>query len=202
MSHPQRIGLYGGTFNPIHKGHLLLAQAVHAALNLDTLFFIPAAHPPHKPQDLPFHHRYAMVKRALASQTTAFEISDIEERRPGPSYTIDTLKHFHQKHPKAQLWWLLGEDALHNLHQWHQAEYFHHYTRFAVIPREGYPSTSSRHIAQHLPHLTHCLDRIASSPNSASSTQIRQALKQNPEQCPTFLPTPVYTYIVEHQLYR
>lgn len=180
----------------------MLAQAVYRALNLDTLIFIPAAYPPHKPQDTAFAHRYAMVQRAVKTLTGSFDISDIEGSRPGPSYTIDTLKHFHSAYPEAELWWLLGEDALQNLHHWHAVESFHHYTRFVVIARKGYPATSSQHIARYLPHLTHHLDRVENPPNSASSTQIRHALKHTPQQRPPFLPLPVYTYIVEHQLYR
>lgn len=202
MSYPQRIGLYGGTFNPIHEGHLWLAQTVYDALNLDHLIFIPAAHPPHKPQDLPFKHRYAMIKCALTSLSLPFTVSDIEAHRPGPSYTADTLRHFHRHYPEAQLWWLLGEDALQNLHHWHQAETFHQYARFAVIGREGYALTSQAHMNQHLPQLVQSLDRVSHPPNSASSTQIREALKQRPQECPAFLPAPVYAYIVAHQLYR
>lgn len=202
MEHPKRIGLYGGTFNPIHAGHLQLAQTVYKALDLDSLVFIPAAHPPHKRQDISFAHRYAMVEQAIQTLNSPFEISAIEGDRPGPSYTIDTLRHFHAQEPQAQLWWLLGEDALHNLHHWHEAESFHHYARFAVIPREGYAPTSRQHIAHYLPHLIHQFDRVVSPSHGASSTTIRRALRQVPEQCPTFLPTQVYRYIVEHQLYR
>lgn len=200
MAYPKRIGLYGGTFNPIHAGHLQLAKTVQQALKLDSLIFIPAAHPPHKMQNTSFAHRYAMVELAIRSLDHPFEISDIENTRSGPSYTVDTLRYFHHHEPDAQLWWLLGEDALQNLHHWQEAEAFHQYTRLAVIPREGY-TTSKQHVQQHLPHLIDHWDRFPSLLHGASSTGIRQALKQSPQQCPAFLPLPVYRYIVEHQLY-
>lgn len=202
MAHPKHIGLYGGTFNPIHEGHLKLAETVHRALHLDSLIFIPAAHPPHKTQSTSFTHRYAMVKRALQTLDNAFEVSDIENTRPGPSYTIDTLRYFHQREPQAQLWWLLGEDALQSLHHWHEVEAFHQYIRLAVIPREGYTTTSQQHIQENLSHLNAHWERVESLPHGGSSTKIRKVLQESPRQCPAFLPLPVYRYIVEHQLYR
>lgn len=118
-----KIGIYGGTFNPPHLGHLAAAQAAVAALGLDKLLLIPAAIPPHKalPQDTPApEHRLAMVEKmadAMGLPETV-EVSAMELDRPGASYTADTLAAIHQQYPQAELWLLVGTDMFLTLHLW------------------------------------------------------------------------------------
>lgn len=199
MQVPQRIGLYGGTFDPIHEGHIQLAQHVWQALRLDALFLIPAAVPPHKPQGTPFEHRLNMVK--LAVENPAWQTSDIEAQRQGPSYTIDTLRYFAQRFPEAQCWWLLGADALQDLHHWHGAAQFHRYARFAVFPRQGYPSKPPAQLIQDFPQLHQALDLIPGEGLDSSSTEVRKNLLTRLPRRPHFLPEKVYQYIQAHHLY-
>ena len=121
-----KIGIYGGTFNPPHLGHMAAAQTAIAALNLDKLLLVPAAIPPHKalPQGTPApEHRLAMVeKMADAMRLPAVEVCPIELHRQGPSYTSDTLEELRARYPGAELWLLVGTDMFLTLHLWHQPE--------------------------------------------------------------------------------
>ena len=122
-----KIGVYGGTFNPPHLGHLAAARAAIEALELDKLLLIPAAVPPHKdlPQETPsLEHRLAMVEKMAdgLQMPKVVEVSRLELERDGKSYTSDTLKEIHAQYPGAQLWLLMGTDMFLTLHQWHDPE--------------------------------------------------------------------------------
>ncbi len=108
-----RVGIFGGTFNPVHLGHLLLAETAREALSLDRVLFIPTRQPPHKPaKDLwPAHVRLALLELAVRDHP-AFIVSDIELQREGPSYSIDTVRALRRQLPQAKLFLLLGEDML------------------------------------------------------------------------------------------
>ncbi len=119
-----KIGVYGGTFNPPHLGHLAAARAAIEALELDKLLLIPAAVPPHKdlPQETPsLEHRLAMVEKMADAMRLprVVEVSRLEVERRGKSYTSDTLEALHEQYPEAQLWLLMGTDMFLTLHQWH-----------------------------------------------------------------------------------
>ena len=119
-----KIGVYGGTFNPPHLGHLAAARAAIEALELDKLLLIPAAVPPHKdlPQETPgLEHRMAMVEKMADAMRLprVVEVSKLEAERCGKSYTSDTLEAIHEQYPEAQLWLLMGTDMFLTLHQWH-----------------------------------------------------------------------------------
>ncbi|MCG3138992.1 MAG: Nicotinate-nucleotide adenylyltransferase [Phycisphaerae bacterium] len=118
----QRVGLYGGTFDPIHHGHLIVARSVREQLALDRLVFIPAAHPPHKlaAARTPFDHRVQMIRLAIADEP-AFDVDECESRRPGPSYTYDTVQHFRNMlAADAELFWLIGADSFGDLPGWYR----------------------------------------------------------------------------------
>lgn len=122
-----KIGVYGGTFNPPHLGHLAAARAAVEALELDKLLLIPAAVPPHKdlPQETPsLKHRLAMVEKMADAMglSKVVEVSRLEVERSGKSYTSDTLEAIHDQYPGAQLWLLMGTDMFLTLHQWHDPE--------------------------------------------------------------------------------
>ena len=119
-----KIGVYGGTFNPPHLGHLAAARAAIETLELDKLLLIPAAVPPHKdlPQETPgLEHRLAMVEKMADAMRLprVVEVSRLEVERCGKSYTSDTLEALHEQYPEAQLWLLMGTDMFLTLHQWH-----------------------------------------------------------------------------------
>ncbi|MEI6306263.1 MAG: nicotinate-nucleotide adenylyltransferase [Deltaproteobacteria bacterium] len=121
-----RIGLMGGTFNPIHLAHLRIAEEAKEACGLDRVLFIPAADPPHKPLagEVPFSRRCEMVSLAIADNP-AFELSDIEGLRNGKSYSIDTIAHFRREHPDDLLFFIIGGDSFLEIGQWHRfAEIF------------------------------------------------------------------------------
>lgn len=119
----ERICLFGGTFDPVHLGHLIIARAVLEAAGLDRMVFIPSARPPHKGGDMMFDAaaRFAMLERAVGSDPQ-FSVSGIEMRRPGPSFTIDTIREFKTLAPGAGLSFLVGRDNLAELPSWRDPE--------------------------------------------------------------------------------
>lgn len=137
---PKRLGLFGGTFNPIHYGHLRSAEEVAEELGLDVLWFIPAAVPPHKaPTDLtPFEVRLAMVKLAVGRHPR-LKVSDIEGRRPGKSYSIETLRQLRKEFGQgAELFFVLGLDAILEIQTWKDFRDLFTLCHFVVLDRPGF----------------------------------------------------------------
>jgi len=137
-SHAPALGLYGGSFDPVHLGHLLVAQAAREELELDRLIFIPAAQSPFKPSTptLDASQRVRLLHLALAGETN-MDIDTLEIDRGGISFTIDTLRHYAQKYPGSQLYYLIGADHAAFLPQWRQANELAQLAQFIVIPRPG-----------------------------------------------------------------
>jgi len=131
-----RVGLLGGSFNPIHYGHLLLADEVLETLGLDRLLFVPAAAPPHKPatQLAPAADRYEMVRLAIADHPK-FAVSDLELRRPGPSYTVETLEALAAG--GDELFYVVGSETFLDLLTWREPRRIARLARLVVIPRAG-----------------------------------------------------------------
>ncbi|MEW6521470.1 MAG: nicotinate-nucleotide adenylyltransferase [Thermodesulfobacteriota bacterium] len=143
----QKIGLYGGTFDPVHHGHLAVGRAALRQLALDTLYFIPASLPPHKSDRpiTPFAHRVAMLRLALQGELR-FVVSDIEGLRNGPSYTIDTLAQFRRElGPAADFFFIIGLDAFADIRSWKRYRELLDRASFVVIDR---PSCEKRTVAQ------------------------------------------------------
>ena len=134
----QRIGLFGGTFDPVHLGHLLVAQAAREELSLTRLFYILAAQSPFKPerQPTPPEQRVRLLRLALAGQEWC-GIDDQEVQRGGLSYTIDTVKDYTERFPQAQLFYLVGADHVPQLTKWREAKELARLAQFVVIPRPG-----------------------------------------------------------------
>ena len=134
----QRIGLFGGTFDPVHLGHLLVAQAAREELELERLFFIPAAQSPFKPDSSPTSsaERLRLLRLALAGKSWC-EIDEQELQRGGVSYTINTLRDFHQRFPGAKIFYLIGGDHVQKLPAWRDAEELARLAEFVVVPRPG-----------------------------------------------------------------
>ena len=137
---PKRLGLFGGTFNPIHYGHLRTAEEVTEALGLTRLWFIPAALPPHKtgPQIPPFETRLEMTRLAVGRHPR-ITVSDIEGRRPGKSYSVETLRQVRQEYgPEWELYFILGLDSILEITTWKDYAELFYLCHFAVLDRPGY----------------------------------------------------------------
>lgn len=202
-----RLAVFGGSFDPVHNGHLALAQAVVAADLADEVLFIPARRPPHKQtRELSSgHHRLEMLRLAI-EQSPACSVSDIElERSEGFSFTFDTLSVLRQVFPEHGLYFLLGMDSLRDLHTWHRAGELVQHFDFIVYPRPGIPC----------PSLAELTDRFGSRAGRKllaavkadlpqfpfSSTEVRQACAEGID-LSRFCPQPVCRYIQSHGLYH
>jgi nicotinate-nucleotide adenylyltransferase len=134
---PERIGVFGGTFDPPHLGHLALAEWAREALPLDRVLFVPAGAPPHKRgARTPVAHRLAMTRLAIRD-SAAFAVSTLETRRRGPSYTVDTLRALAAAHPGAHLTLLVGADMFATLGSWREIGAIARLARIAVAARPG-----------------------------------------------------------------
>lgn len=140
----QHLGLFGGSFNPVHLGHLLVARAAREELSLDRIFFTPAAMSPFKPgvEIAPASIRLRMLRLALAGQTYC-EIDEQELARGGVSYSIDTVREYAMRYPNAQLFYLIGADHLSQLPLWRDAAELAKLVEFVVVPRPGQPAVAA-----------------------------------------------------------
>jgi len=134
----ERIGLFGGSFNPVHLGHLLVAQAAREELGLSRVFFIPAAQSPFKPgaELAPALERVRLLRLALAGQTWC-EVDEQEIQRGGVSYTVDTVRAYSARFPRTRLFYLIGADHISLLPKWRAAHELAQVLEFVVIPRPG-----------------------------------------------------------------
>ena len=138
MKTEQKIGLFGGSFDPVHLGHLLVAQAACEEAGLDRLFFIPAAQSPFKPDTAPSPaaERLRLLRLALAGKNH-YEIDEQELKRGGISYTIDTVRDYARRFPQARLFYLIGADHASSLPKWREAAELARLAEFLAIPRPG-----------------------------------------------------------------
>lgn len=168
--HAQRIGLFGGSFDPVHLGHLLVAQAAFEELQLTRLFFIPAAQSPFKPRQepAPAAQRLQLLRLALAGWT-GYELDEQELARGGVSYTIDTVRDYARRFPGAGLYYLIGADHVGQLPKWRAAEALSSLVEFVVIPRPGEPLAAS-------PPAFRC-HHLRGIPLGISSSEIRARIR-------------------------
>ncbi len=193
-----RLAMYGGTFNPIHRGHMNAAQAVVAALELDRLLLMPAGIPPHKalPEGSATPAQRLEMCRLAAAALDKVEVSSIELDRTGPSYTVDTLTQLREQYPEAELWLVVGTDMVLSFDRWRQPDRMARLCRLAVMARDEQDRQS---IAQKAVELRESLglqvDIIHCPALPMSSTQVRQSLD------PALLHPAVADYVAEHRLY-
>lgn len=133
-----RLAIFGGTFDPVHLGHLLLAECCREQCRLDEVWFLPTAQPPHKQdrEPTPSEHRIEMLELAVAGHP-AFSVCRYETDRGGVNYTVDTLTHFHDEDAQRELFFLLGADMLHDLPQWREAGRLCQLATMVVVRRPG-----------------------------------------------------------------
>lgn len=193
----KKIGLLGGSFNPVHNAHLALAQTALEALSLDEVQLIPAGNPWQK-QALAVSGQDRLEMLALAiSGHPGMVINDIEITREGPTYTIDTLKALPAS---ASYYWLLGTDQLANFCSWHQWEEILDHVTLVVAQRNTHPFEVPQLLAEKLQQKGKKLITLSFKAMDISSTDIRQRLA-NQQDVSRFLPKPVLAYIRQHKLY-
>jgi len=193
-----RFGLFGGTFDPVHYGHLRPVEAARVALNLEHVLILPNPRPPHKRHQslTPYRHRKNMLKLALA-EFPHLKMADYEERAIGPAYTTDTVKRVLEDLPDVprELWLIIGADSLVELPQWRDPEDLFRHARVAVLPRPGVI------IDEADPTYRRRVTELATPLVDISATDLRSRLSID-ERPTDLLPESVIDYIVRHDLYR
>lgn len=204
-----KIAILGGTFDPVHNGHLAVARAVAQTFDIDELHFVPAFTPPHKPGagiTSPFH-RFAMVALATAHEDR-FRVSAIEADTLGPCYSVDTLDLMHRRYPNSQFLFITGTDLYREIEEWRDYSRLFTLSSMAVVQRPGFamrddfarfetvrPGTrkvlGKNPSVYHLPWLG----------QDVSSTRIREAAARD-QRCDAWVPRQIDTYIRRHRLYR
>lgn len=197
-----RVGILGGTFDPIHLGHLALASGAMHLAGLDRVIFLPNRQPPHKAGRpvTPAHHRAAMVRLAIAGDDR-FGCSDLELRREGPSYTIDTVRAFQADQPDWQLAFLVGMDSLLEITTWKEYETLLTLVDLLVVNRPGYPTERGERALERLgPDLRRRV-RILQVPGVAVAASDLRRLAGEGYPLRYLVPEPVAAYIAKHRLY-
>ena len=191
-----RLGLYGGTFDPIHLGHLILAEACREACGLDRVWFVVAGAPPHKPGGrTDVAHRLEMVRLAVAGNP-AFEVSEIETRRPGPHYSVETLAAVARERPGDELFFLIGADSLVDLPHWREPETILQLAGLVVANRPGFEPPP---IA--VPPGAKPIQNVTIPPIGIASNEVRRRLLEG-RSVRYQIPRAVEAYIAAHELYR
>lgn len=198
-------GILGGTFDPVHLGHLALAGEARTELDLERVLFVPNADPPHKQGQAvtPARHREAMVTLAIADEP-AFVLSRIELERPGLSYAVDTVAELAARsraEGRPEPWFILSAEVLEDFDSWHQPRRVMELTRLAVAPRPGAAPLDRTWVSRHYPGFE---DRFAFLPGpelDIASTDIRAAVAAG-RSIASSVPGPVADYIARERLYR
>ncbi len=205
------LGIFGGTFDPIHVAHLAVAEAAREALGLERILFIPAGEPPHKPVAAvsPAHHRLAMVEAAIADNP-AFATSRIELDREGPSYTVDTLAALHaglgapdgqDPDGPAELVLILSAEAFLELPGWHDPAGVLALATLAVAPRDGYPDAEAAFLERHFPGTAGRAVFLDGPRLRLSASEVRARARAG-RSLRYLVPDAVAAYIGDHDLYH
>lgn len=199
----KRIGIFGGSFDPVHIGHLIIAQDAVEQLELDRLIFVPAAVSPLKQDRVPVdgRHRLEMLRRATAANLR-FEVSDIELARGGVSYTIDTIQQMKVEFPEAELFFIIGMDSLKDLHRWHRSEDLLQGCTVVPFGRGGQcPGKVAIESGLSNGWKNELLDRLIHVHEiEVSASEIRMRIAEGLS-IQTLVPPEVEMYIAEHNLY-
>lgn len=187
-----KIGILGGTFNPIHIGHLILAEEAREKLKLGKIIFVPASFPPHKENSdiASAGDRLAMLKKAVKGNKN-FSVSSIEIKRGGRSYTIDTIREFKKMYPDDELYFIIGSDLLKYLEDWKDLDEITKLVKFITVTRPGYP----------LEKMPSYIKTMAIRAVDVSAFEIRQCIKEN-KSFRYLVPDAVLNYINKKGLYR
>ena len=197
----RRVGIFGGTFDPIHVGHLIVAEEARVRLALDTVVFVPARVSPHKLDDVPApkEDRYSMVCQAVGDHPF-FAVSPIEVEREGPSFTVDTVRQFREElGPDADLFFVMGTDSLESFPRWRAPRRILELCRLIVVSRPGHAVLLAR-LAQAVPGLVERTEVLTTLEIGISSTDLRARVRAGlPIRYQ--VPAAVERYIAERGLY-
>ena len=187
-----KIGILGGTFNPIHIGHLILAEEAREKLGLDQIIFVPTYLPPHKDNSdiAAAAARFAMIKSAIKGNKN-FSVSDVEIKRNGRSYTIDTIREFKLKYPKDDLYFIIGSDLLKYLNEWKDVGEVIKMVKFIVATRPGYP----------LEKIPSYIKTVPIRAVDVSGFEVRECIREN-KSYRYLVPEAVFDYISRKGLYK
>lgn len=197
---PPRIGVLGGTFDPVHNGHLHVANALREALDLERILWVPAGQPPHKTGQIVSsdRDRLAMLDLAL-SGSAVDQINTTDIDRSGPSYTADTLEILAECLAPARLFFLMGEDSLRDLPTWHDPERLLRAAELAVAARPGVDADLAS-IAREIPSVQSRIHLVPTKEIAISSSEIRRRVGEH-QSIHELVPPPVEAYIRDHGLY-
>jgi nicotinate-nucleotide adenylyltransferase len=200
-----RVGIFGGTFDPVHMGHLILAEQAREQARLDAVWFVPAPRPPHKPEAelTRFEQRVEMLELALAGNP-AFRIDDLEKERTGPSYTVDTLAELCRRHPKDEFFLLAGSDTVRDLGTWYEPVRLLELAGLVVMARAGHgvPDAAALRRQVALPEAVTLRLAVVQSPQIDISSRDLRARAATGRSIRYFVPRAVEVYIHDKHLYR
>ena len=195
MENQKKLGILGGTFDPIHMGHLVLAEQVREKLQLDQVIFIPCASPPHKTEEKlsPADARFEMTKLALEGNSY-FSVSDIELKRKGLSFTVDTLRKLKELYKNSELYFLTGSDVLNEITTWKDPEEIYKLAKIVIGVRPGFDKFEPED------HFVKKSIMVNITGIDISSTQIREKVRKG-ESIRYLVPSKVEEYIKKKNLY-
>jgi nicotinate-nucleotide adenylyltransferase len=198
----RRLGILGGTFDPIHHGHLVAAQEAHQQLGLDQVLLLPAGSPPHKPHRpiSAVHHRLRMLELTIVGKPH-FSISRVDVERPGPHYTVDALGLLRATWgPESRFFFIEGSDSLADIPTWYRPERLLELCELAVVERPG-SRTYLPQLEERLPGLTARIHWVQMPFLEISSSDLRSRVREG-RPISYLVPPAVEAYILEHGLYR
>lgn len=198
-----KTGIMGGTFNPVHKAHIELAKQAYEQLNLDKILFIPSKNPPHKKNSdiASDEHRFNMLKLATAPYDY-FELSDIELKREGTTYTLDTVSALKNANPETEYSFIIGGDSLMKFLNWRNPKEIVKYCRIVAAGRYGYTKEQLEEQQTLINQSLNTTIDFIDVPDMAISSEMIRTLLAEGSSARDYLPEQVYEYIQKHKLYQ